>query len=167
MAGPLTQKTKKALKETEASAKRVGELLNVYLDGIQADIPTVIMRDGGQILGDVIKASPVDTGRFRAGWSEGARLLGIPEPRTPTKANPKDQAEAVKETARGRREGLAVAVKEKDRFGFFIQNSTRYGPFLEAGVSLQAPAGVVRPALERHRQRLLQKIKQIKTRGTK
>ena len=167
MAGPLTQKTKKALRETEASAKAVGELLNVYLDGIQADVPAVLMRDGGQVLYDVIKASPVDTGRFRAGWSEGARLLGIPEPRTPTKSSPSAQAEAVKETAKGRREGLAVKIDAKDRFGFLIQNSTRYGPFLEAGVSRQAPAGVVRPALERHRRRLVEKIKQIKTRGTK
>jgi hypothetical protein len=81
------------------------------------------------LLNRVVRRTPVDTGRARAGWSAAGRALGMSIP-VPENASPEDSE-------------YEEHLDGDDKY-IRITNRVHYVPYLEYGHSTQAPLGMVR-----------------------
>jgi hypothetical protein len=101
----------------------------------KADVQTVVRRATLQLFQEVVLASPVDTGRFRANWNVS---YGAPDLSTTANTSP---TRAMQEVAKV--DGLPVG-------GIvYLVNGLPYARELEYGHSKQAPQGMVRVAAVR------------------
>ena len=113
------------LKTVEFSAD-----LEEFAKKLNANVVDATNLIGLRIWRDIIKMSPVDTGRFRASWNY-------------TYFN-----EDLSIKAEGNYPNEPVAPGELNRLApIFITNNLEYAPVLEAGHSKQAPQGMVTVAL--------------------
>lgn len=94
----------------------------------------------------VQRASPVDTGRFRANWriSLGAVDLSVSE----ELPGGRDAQGRFLPGRNARAAEVAGRIDDRTEV-IFISNNVDYASFLERGGSRQAPAGVMRPAIDR------------------
>lgn len=98
----------------------------------------IVRRAASQVIKKTMEGNPVLTGRSRAGWFAAAEVLHVPIPRGP-------DAKAV---AEGRTKGRVID-RLKERFPkITIINAIEYILGLEFGRSMQAPAGMLRKALQ-------------------
>jgi hypothetical protein len=114
--------------------------------------PEKVMRQVSiKLFSAIIKASPVDTGRFRMNWmaSGGTPAYGV------TDATDKSGA-----TATGNATGFVL--KAADWREFTLTNNLPYAQRLEYGWSQQAPAGVVRTNVSRFQQLINEEANKVK-----
>lgn len=104
--------------------------------------PEKVMRQVSiKLFSDIIKASPVDTGRFRMNWmaSGGTPAFGV------TDATDKSGNIAIGNAT-------SFVLKAADWREFTLTNNLPYAQRLEYGWSQQAPAGMVRTNVSRFQQ---------------
>lgn len=114
--------------------------------------PEKVMRQVSiKLFSAIIKASPVDTGRFRMNWmaSGGTPASGIT-----------DGADKSGNTATGN--ATSFVLKAADWHEFTLTNNLPYAQRLEYGWSQQAPAGMVRTNVSRFQQLINEEANKVK-----
>ena len=114
--------------------------------------PEKVMRQVSiKLFSAIIKASPVDTGRFRMNWmaSGGTSASGIT-----------DATDKSGNTATGN--ATSFVLKAADWREFTLTNNLPYAQRLEYGWSQQAPAGVVRTNVSRFQQLINEEANKVK-----
>ena len=97
------------------------------------------------ILREIVRRSPVDTGRYRANW-----ILSL---RSPTQEDATQEEFAFGKTFLTKNavgDGLNVIAKALPGDDIWFNNNVPYAERLEEGHSKQAPAGIVGPVIERY-----------------
>ena len=114
--------------------------------------PEKVMRQVSiKLFSAIIKASPVDTGRFRMNWmaSGGTPVSGIT-----------DATDKSGNTATGN--ATSFVLKATDWREFTLTNNLPYAQRLEYGWSQQAPAGMVRTNVSRFQQLINEEANKVK-----
>lgn len=114
--------------------------------------PEKVMRQVSiKLFSAIIKASPVDTGRFRMNWmaSGGTPASGIT-----------DATDKSGNIATGN--ATSFVLKATDWREFTLTNNLPYAQRLEYGWSQQAPAGVVRVNVSRFQQLINEEANKVK-----
>lgn len=114
--------------------------------------PEKVMRQVSiKLFSAIIKASPVDTGRFRMNWmaSGSAPASGIT-----------DATDKSGNIATGN--ATSFVLKATDWREFTLTNNLPYAQRLEYGWSQQAPAGVVRTNVSRFQQLINEEANKVK-----
>lgn len=114
--------------------------------------PEKVMRQVSiKLFSAIIKASPVDTGRFRMNWmaSGGTPASWIT-----------DATDKSGNTATGN--ATSLVLKAADWHEFTLTNNLPYAQRLEYGWSQQAPAGVVRTNVSRFQQLINEEANKVK-----
>nr|DAO35378.1 MAG TPA: tail component [Caudoviricetes sp.] len=114
--------------------------------------PEKVMRQVSiKLFSAIIKASPVDTGRFRMNWmaSGGTPASGIT-----------DATDKSGNIATGN--ATSFVLKSVDWHEFTLTNNLPYAQRLEYGWSQQAPAGVVRTNVSRFQQIINEEANKVK-----
>ena len=114
--------------------------------------PEKVMRQVSiKLFSAIIKASPVDTGRFRMNWmaSGGTSASGIT-----------DATDKSGNTATGN--ATSFVLKATDWREFTLTNNLPYAQRLEYGWSQQAPAGMVRTNVSRFQQLINEEANKVK-----
>lgn len=120
-------------RDFELQIGRVAQVLE-----IRAEV--VVKKIGLDLFSDITKRNPVDTGRSRASWN-----IGIDAP-VDTVIEPKGSEVLPPPSATGAMSTLGKADVLKSQI--YITNAVPYVKYLEGGSSQQAPAGMVRVAVE-------------------
>lgn len=89
-----------------------------------------------ELFGEVIRKSPVDTGRFRGNWQCGVNVM----PTTTTETTDKDGGATVSAMTQ-------AVLSARGLPTFWLANNLPYANKLEFGYSRQAPTGMVRVSL--------------------
>lgn len=114
--------------------------------------PEKVMRQVSiKLFSAIIKASPVDTGRFRMNWMASG---GTPASGTT------DATDKPGNTATGN--ATSFVLKAADWREFTLTNNLPYAQRLEYGWSQQAPAGVVRTNVSRFQQLINEEANKVK-----
>lgn len=114
--------------------------------------PEKVMRQVSiKLFSAIIKASPVDTGRFRMNWMASG---GTPASGTT------DAVDKSGNTATGN--ATSFVLKAADWREFTLTNNLPYAQRLEYGWSQQAPAGVVRTNVSRFQQLINEEANKVK-----
>ncbi len=114
--------------------------------------PETVMRQVSiKLFSAIIKASPVDTGRFRMNWMASG---GTPAAGT-TDATDKSGNIAIGNAT-------SFVLKAADWREFTLTNNLPYAQRLEYGWSQQAPAGVVRTNVSRFQQLINEEANKVK-----
>ena len=109
------------------------------------DIATSNFQDAAFRIGeDIVRTSPVDTGRFKGNWNAS---MGRISTRRDNNRFDKRGFGTIQRLG-------TVAAKLKVGKIFFFANSLTYARLLERGHSKQAPTGVVRNAIRRFMSRV-------------
>lgn len=114
--------------------------------------PEKVMRQVSiKLFSAIIKASPVDTGRFRMNWmaSGGTPTSGVT-----------DATDKSGNTATGN--ATSFVLKAADWREFTLTNNLPYAQRLEYGWSQQAPAGIVRTNVSRFQQLINEEANKVK-----
>ena len=112
----------------EWSTVRFNRFVNNFAKATKANGAVVLRKFSADLLTRIVARSPVDTGRFRAGWAAAGDALGVHVPRG----------------VRGGTDGFYEEDLTSDRMSVRIVNDVPYGIYLEYGWSKQAPLGMVR-----------------------
>ena len=121
----------------------------------------VLTKATADLLDEIQRESPVDTGRFRGGWTPFLQSLGLPS----DIAGPNVTTRAVAE-------GYVMSdyTDQSERAVdpyIWIRNGVPYGPELEAGKSSQVGSGFVSASLARFASHLSKAARSVsKPRGT-
>lgn len=156
----MNARTRAALAATKASADAVNEALQQYVSSVEGGKGKAVRLTALSIVSQAQKATPVDTGRARAGWSVGVRAAGG----TPTIGRRKSVDPLA--VAQGEASGFGQMIDNENQTTFIAVNGVRYTPYLEAGYSDQAPYGFLRQIMDRHADKLLEAVRNIRTKGT-
>lgn len=156
----MNARTRAALAATKASADAVNEALQQYVSAVEDGKSKAVRLTALSIVSQAQKATPVDTGRARAGWSVGVRTAGG----TPTIGRRKSVDPLA--VAQGEASGFGQMIDNENQTTFIAVNGVRYTPYLEAGYSDQAPYGFLRQIMDRHADKLLEAVRNIRTKGT-
>lgn len=114
--------------------------------------PEKVMRQVSiKLFSAIIKASPVDTGRFRMNWMASG---GTPA------AGTTDATDKSGNTAIGN--ATSFVLKAANWHEFTLTNNLPYAQRLEYGWSQQAPAGVVRTNVSRFQQLINEEANKVK-----
>lgn len=114
--------------------------------------PEKVMRQVSiKLFSAIIKASPVDTGRFRMNWMASG---GNPAPGVT------DATDKSGNIATGN--ATSFVLKAADWREFTLTNNLPYAQRLEYGWSQQAPAGVVRTNVSRFQQLINEEANKVK-----
>uniref|UniRef100_A0AB39C584 Tail protein n=1 Tax=Salmonella phage vB_SE130_2P TaxID=3236707 RepID=A0AB39C584_9VIRU len=111
----------------------------------------VIRRVSIKLFSAIIKASPVDTGRFRMNWMASG---GTPADGTT------DATDKAGNTATGK--ATVFVLNAADWHTFTLTNNLPYAQRLEYGWSQQAPQGFVRVNVSRFQQLLNEEASKVK-----
>lgn len=114
--------------------------------------PEKVMRQVSiKLFSAIIKASPVDTGRFRMNWmaSGGTPTSGVT-----------DATDKSGNTATGN--ATSFVLKAADWREFTLTNNLPYAQRLEYGWSQQAPQGMVRTNISRFQQLINEEANKVK-----
>ena len=114
--------------------------------------PEKVMRQVSiKLFSAIIKASPVDTGRFRMNWmASGGTPASVVTDATDKSGN----------TATGN--ATSFILKAADWREFTLTNNLPYAQRLEYGWSQQAPAGMVRTNVSRFQQLINEEANKVK-----
>lgn len=114
--------------------------------------PEKVMRQVSiKLFSAIIKASPVDTGRFRMNWMASG---GTPD------SGVTDATDKSGNTATGN--ATSFVLKATDWREFTLTNNLPYAQRLEYGWSQQAPAGMVRTNVSRFQQLINEEANKVK-----
>lgn len=114
--------------------------------------PETVMRQVSiKLFSAIIKASPVDTGRFRMNWMASG---GTPD------SGVTDATDKSGNTATGN--ATSFVLKATDWREFTLTNNLPYAQRLEYGWSQQAPAGMVRTNVSRFQQLINEEANKVK-----
>ena len=114
----------------------LGEQLRQIAERNKVKLETVVRKTVLDMGSQMVRMSPVDTGRFRANWMYGAGAIN-----TATTADT-DQSGGV-----SAQRITAGVVGWKRGEAMFVTNSLPYAQRLETGWSKQAPTGMVRTTI--------------------
>lgn len=121
------------------------------LPDLRRDLVEATLRD---TLTETVRLNPVDTARSRAAWVASLEQLGGRPPAG--WQGPHPTAEAA-----GRAAGSLVREHSLDHSSAAAANAITYVPFLEYGTARHTPFAMVRTALARARQRLLDRLRRL------
>lgn len=149
---------------TKSERRRFEVALGELVRTSAIDLTIVVRKVAFDLLRDIIRATPVDTGRARAAWTVVFEVVGLPTPRiggNPTGiALGKADGEA--------RVNLPHAAQHSRRLGgseigdkpyVEVINAVKYILPLEFGWSSQAPLGMVRKEVRRHARDFLTQLR--------
>jgi hypothetical protein len=163
-----------AIELSQQSWARFNASLDRFLSSVRVNRDKAVRKLAGGLLADMTKLSPVDDGRFRAGWHAGYRALGSrppPIPKATVKAGvPLSEAFVLtspRAISEGERAGFGELVREDGETRVRVRNGVRYGPYLEAGASRQAPRGIVRVTFGRYRQFIDDNLRRLPVEGAR
>lgn len=107
------------------------------IQGVEKEVETARKKVTLKLFSDLIKATPVDTGRARAGWMVSAGRPSNEAPPEGQQSYPEPDAT-----------NALVAFQDNEPFGvIWIVNNVSYIVALDEGHSGQAPAGMTSIAL--------------------
>jgi hypothetical protein len=128
------------LNDLAAKLKRISASIEPNVDKLLKDVAMAVDEE-------VVRATPVDTGRARANWqmslNEPAQGVLYPQPQKP----PTPESGAERSVAEGR----DVLSQYKTGDTVYITNRLPYIGLLDAGHSAQAPANFVARSVQRAR----------------
>lgn len=129
----------------EVEERELADAIRAFTKAKLVDLGRVLRVTMSGILSELQLVSPVDTGRFRAGWSPFLIHVGFPL----------DEGPDGVAVAEGRARSTFVDESSSSVRPFIsVTNGVTYGPDLNAGRSPQAPAQFVEGVLNRWRQHL-------------
>ena len=148
----------------DAELRRFERALGVLVQRAGGELSRVIRKVSFDLMRDIMRSTPVDTGRARAAWSVLFDAVGISAPSiggTPAGV------------AQGKREGVATVnlptmaqiptgltgPKPQDLPFVQVVNNVKYIIPLEFGWSRQARLGMVRKEIRRHGRELVTQLK--------
>lgn len=103
-------------------------------------------------LRQLIRQSPVDTGRFKANWSTAAGMVGSAMVDAPARKTKRGCASAPEDMQRS-----AGAISTYDlNENLYLYNNMTYAMALEYGSSLQAPSGWMRNTADLMQKKLIE-----------
>ncbi len=105
-------------------------------------------------LTDVVRLTPVETGRSRAAWVASLEELGGRPPAGWQGPQPTGEVE-------GRSAGQLTRQYTQDTSEAVAENRVAYVPFLEYGTSRMSPFAMVRASLVQARQRLMDRLQRL------
>lgn len=112
----------------------------------------VVRRTALEIFSDVIKGTPVDTGRAKGAWTPSLRTM-------PTKFDDGESKSPLGTISRDKRNELISLLSKFSGDGsIYLANNLDYIVFLERGSSRQAPAGMVATSVARFSQYIKEAI---------
>ena len=123
--------------------------IRVAINGIDRHVEKTVRRLQLRLYQVLTSESPVDTGFFRAGWSPSSGAPDRSSPVDPPAGGPEAAAAAAPGLqSRHAQAAQALAASYKLAEGsVWIVNNVRYGVYLNAGSSAQAPALFVERAV--------------------
>lgn len=133
--------------------RQFNESVDAWINAVENGLDDVIEIFGGKVQEALVKASPVDTGRFRGNW----QITANKPPLYALNNYDRDGADTI---AEGKRALYAIMRGGGAVRSIYFSNMLIYANALEYGHSKQAPAGVVGIVAARLRSFMAQAIRE-------
>lgn len=138
--------------------RQFNESVDAWINAVENGLEDVIEIFGGKVQEALVKASPVDTGRFRGNWQVTAN-------RPPLYALNNYDRDGSDTIAEGKRALHAIMRGGGAVRSIYFSNMLIYANALEYGHSKQAPAGVVGIVAARLRSFMAQAIRESRAKN--
>lgn len=138
--------------------RQFNESVDAWINAVENGLDDVIEIFGGKVQEALVKASPVDTGRFRGNWQITAN-------RPPLYALNNYDRDGADTIAEGKRALYAIMRGGGAVRSIYFSNMLIYANALEYGHSKQAPAGVVGIVAARLRSFMAQAIRESRAKN--
>ena len=138
--------------------RQFNESVDAWINAVENGLNDVIEIFGGKVQEALVKASPVDTGRFRGNWQVTAN-------RPPLYALNNYDRDGADTIAEGKRALYAIMRGGGAVRSIYFSNMLIYANALEYGHSKQAPAGVVGIVAARLRSFMAQAIRESRAKN--
>lgn len=138
--------------------RQFNESVDAWINAVENGLNDVIEIFGGKVQEALVKASPVDTGRFRGNWQVTAN-------RPPLYALNNYDRDGSDTIAEGKRALYAIMRGGGAVRSIYFSNMLIYANALEYGHSKQAPAGVVGIVAARLRSFMAQAIRESRAKN--
>lgn len=138
--------------------RQFNESVDAWINAVENGLEDVIEIFGGKVQEALVKASPVDTGRFRGNWQVTAN-------RPPLYALNNYDRDGSDTIAEGKRALYAIMRGGGAVRSIYFSNMLIYANALEYGHSKQAPAGVVGIVAARLRSFMAQAIRESRAKN--
>ena len=138
--------------------RQFNESVDAWINAVENGLNDVIEIFGGKVQEALVKASPVDTGRFRGNWQVTANK----PPLYALNNYDRDGADTI---AEGKRALYAIMRGGGAVRSIYFSNMLIYANALEYGHSKQAPAGVVGIVAARLRSFMAQAIRESRAKN--
>ena len=138
--------------------RQFNESVDAWINSVENGLEDVIEIFGGKVQEALVKASPVDTGRFRGNWQVTAN-------RPPLYALNNYDRDGSDTIAEGKRALHAIMRGGGAVRSIYFSNMLIYANALEYGHSKQAPAGVVGIVAARLRSFMAQAIRESRAKN--
>lgn len=138
--------------------RQFNESVEAWINAVENGLDDVIEIFGGKVQEALVKASPVDTGRFRGNWQITAN-------RPPLYALNNYDRDGADTIAEGKRALYAIMRGGGAVRSIYFSNMLIYANALEYGHSKQAPAGVVGIVAARLRSFMAQAIRESRAKN--
>lgn len=109
--------------------------INAWIDGVTEGVELIVEGTLTKAANDIVKLSPVDTGRFRGNWQATGNS---PAPQSLNNYDPDGG-----ETRNSLRRQIYALARDNNTKVIYISNRLDYAQGLEFGSSNQAPSGVL------------------------
>lgn len=138
--------------------RQFNESVDAWINAVENGLDDVIEIFGGKVQEALVKASPVDTGRFRGNW----QITANKPPLYALNNYDRDGADTI---AEGKRALYAIMRGGGAVRSIYFSNMLIYANALEYGHSKQAPAGVVGIVAARLRSFMAQAIRESRAKN--
>ena len=138
--------------------RQFNESVDAWINAVENGLNDVIEIFGGKVQEALVKASPVDTGRFRGNW----QITANKPPLYALNNYDRDGADTI---AEGKRALYAIMRGGGAVRSIYFSNMLIYANALEYGHSKQAPAGVVGIVAARLRSFMAQAIRESRAKN--
>ena len=138
--------------------RQFNESVDAWINAVENGLDDVIEIFGGKVQEALVKASPVDTGRFRGNW----QITANNPPLYALNNYDRDGADTI---AEGKRALYAIMRGGGAVRSIYFSNMLIYANALEYGHSKQAPAGVVGIVAARLRSFMAQAIRESRAKN--
>lgn len=138
--------------------RQFNESVDAWINAVENGLDDVIEIFGGKVQEALVKASPVDTGRFRGNW----QITANKPPLYALNNYDRDGADTI---AEGKRALYAIMRGGGAVRSIYFSNMLIYANALEYGHSKQAPAGVVGIVAARLRSFMTQAIRESRAKN--
>ena len=138
--------------------RQFNESVDAWINAVENGLEDVIEIFGGKVQEALVKASPVDTGRFRGNW----QITANKPPLYALNNYDRDGADTI---AEGKRALYAIMRGGGAVRSIYFSNMLIYANALEYGHSKQAPAGVVGIVAARLRSFMAQAIRESRAKN--